>query len=87
MYTEYFRGILVPAGNACIIKFNPSLNYFLIFLIFETALQNFPCQEVERHNKPEVEMKYVFHFLLKRKISYNIIHNCFLHFELACAVS
>ncbi|KAJ0810535.1 putative arp2/3 complex subunit protein [Helianthus annuus] len=23
------------------------------------CLQNFPCQEVERHNKPEVEMKYV----------------------------
>ncbi|XP_059651430.1 actin-related protein 2/3 complex subunit 4 isoform X1 [Cornus florida] len=23
------------------------------------CLQNFPCQEVERHNKPEVELKYV----------------------------
>ncbi|CAI0389061.1 unnamed protein product [Linum tenue] len=22
------------------------------------CLQNFPCQEVERHNKPEVELKY-----------------------------
>lgn len=25
-------------------------------------LQNFPCQEVERHNKPEVELKYVHWF-------------------------
>ncbi|KAL3726684.1 hypothetical protein ACJRO7_031571 [Eucalyptus globulus] len=24
------------------------------------CLQNFPCQEVERHNKPEVELKYVY---------------------------
>ena len=23
------------------------------------CLQNFPCQQVERHNKPEVEYKYV----------------------------
>jgi len=45
-------------------------------------LQNFPCQEVERHNKPEVELKYVsfsqedacengvlfFHFYFKHRI-------------------
>ncbi|GKB92563.1 actin-related protein 2/3 complex subunit 4 [Tanacetum coccineum] len=29
------------------------------------CLQNFPCQEVERHNKPEVEMKMSPELLLK----------------------
>ncbi|XP_024985722.1 actin-related protein 2/3 complex subunit 4-like isoform X1 [Cynara cardunculus var. scolymus] len=29
------------------------------------CLQNFPCQEVERHNKPEVEMKSSPELLLK----------------------
>ncbi|GJU33405.1 actin-related protein 2/3 complex subunit 4 [Tanacetum coccineum] len=29
------------------------------------CLQNFPCQEVERHNKPEVEMKTSPELLLK----------------------
>ncbi|OVA05275.1 ARP2/3 complex [Macleaya cordata] len=28
-----------------------------IFMLFSGCLQNFPCQEVERHNKPEVELK------------------------------
>lgn len=36
--------------------------YLISNVIF--LLQNFPCQEVERHNKPEVEMKYVaFNYL------------------------
>ncbi|XP_024985724.1 actin-related protein 2/3 complex subunit 4-like isoform X2 [Cynara cardunculus var. scolymus] len=30
------------------------------------CLQNFPCQEVERHNKPEVEMKLPFQVLICR---------------------
>ncbi|XLR19530.1 hypothetical protein S83_047442, partial [Arachis hypogaea] len=43
-----------------------TLDAALIVVVFGW-LQNFPCQEVERHNKPEVEFKYasltsIFHF-------------------------
>lgn len=48
----------------------PSLSklFYVIYVplscsfLFTWWLQNFPCQEVERHNKPEVELKYVYSF-------------------------
>ncbi|CAN1170295.1 Actin-related protein 2/3 complex subunit 4 [Linum perenne] len=43
------------------------------------CLQNFPCQEVERHNKPEVELKYcLFFFASLVLISRNEAERCLI---------
>ncbi|XP_025884273.1 actin-related protein 2/3 complex subunit 4 isoform X3 [Solanum lycopersicum] len=52
-----------PGSNVCVwlfINANPLRLYLTCIrntLEAAMCLQNFPCQEVERHNKPEVELK------------------------------
>uniref|UniRef100_A0A0E0KLJ3 Actin-related protein 2/3 complex subunit 4 n=1 Tax=Oryza punctata TaxID=4537 RepID=A0A0E0KLJ3_ORYPU len=41
------------------------------------CLQNFPCQEVERHNKPEVELKTSPELLLNPIVDEQCISRCF----------
>ncbi|CAN1170299.1 Actin-related protein 2/3 complex subunit 4 [Linum perenne] len=43
------------------------------------CLQNFPCQEVERHNKPEVELKHVMSMsMFQVLISRNEAERCLI---------
>ncbi|CAI0388611.1 unnamed protein product, partial [Linum tenue] len=62
---EIFCGFL-SAGKASVMASSLRLYLTCIRNTLEAAmcLQNFPCQEVERHNKPEVELKTSSELLL-----------------------